>query len=1547
MLLSPPPPADPLTLSPPPVNTSSLSPPPAASPPLRSPPAPSYSVSPSSPTSQTAPPPRSISPPPKSVQLQPSNLSPPPSGSTLPPPSAASPSPDGSALPPPSDVIVQPPPASQRAPPPPSTSPPPARPTPSAYGQSAAPPDQPTDEPPSSPDSSPSYPPAAPRPLTPDPVSPILPPQDLLSSAPPPHYPPPIRAPQTGSRPPRPPWELASAPAAPSYPLQAFPSTPRQPPSNPQPLLPPSPPSTTQQATSPPPAPVWERLLDSLLESPLQRVGRPLTVLLRSRASLSVSTTQNWTAAISGPGSNQMTLRPLGRMDGPVEVPSATPAEYQWSVTVPGQQMQTAGKYRLFVYYNGSLSVPPVVTGNGSTVTVYPGPPEPSMCNIKVTPLANTTAVGDPVAIDLTLRDSYGNPASETSNVSVWLVGPASKRTILPGSNFSSLQGAAAGGSGSGSGSGSSGLFRYVHVLEAQELLTVWLNVSGTTVGNATLNVSITVPNVDTAATTTAETSKFDPAVNPMVSFNLTLPATSVTLYPGGAETMLADYRTLLASSAGLPSTDNVLASLSTASSTSGSVLLAFKVYFDSDWASTTSSFASMTSLEWFYFRLSNLPASVLQDKATYPDLDASVVKVTALSLSEPFASTLASKQSTATSSESAVSSPASITILSYDFDSDPVAAAPSSSSVLTLPAAAVPSPPMLTMLGQPYVEVLETEAFTDLGVTAYDVIDGFNVEARVTVRTCVRAPDPAALVAAANVAAVSTSHATGSRTTVSAAAAAAARATPPSAFTCSGASPTSSGGDKSAATSNQSLAIFASGAVTLKGNSISAATQMYLLSYSAVNSRGVAAAPRYRVLVIKSRCNGGEFWCPSLSACSISRVCSSGLARMSTALQMSRSASTSSAAAASAAASSALPEVDPSTLSVVSSPDGAMVVVSTDGRTMAIDPLSHTESSLSSSDSYSYGILGDIMAMGFDGLTMRFDGLTAAASSQQPVYVKDPLPPVITLLGSGQPALTPSGIAVMIDRVEVGSDWADPGASVWDAFDGDLTALLQTYGAAAVDTSRPTMQGLSYSYIVEYQASDLTGNLAQPALRLIRLVCPGSESICTDADGLPACTRDGICGSPESTATGSASTSTARSVEQPRLTLVGASLITIQQGTPFDRCTAVVPQDQPCDPGAVAADSRDGNLDLRVMVCGVPLRASRAGQTLLPLLLACNASTATPGIYTIVYSVANSAGRSTSVSRTLRVQAVCPDGEVLCADGMTCSEGGVCKADTNNPSTPNTVVSATAASSASTGRTQLALITAAAAPAFIKLPRGSTYAPCPTDADLTASSTPFCEPGATAVDSTGAVNLTDRVVVCPPSDCLYRTASAGSSSGGCSSDLLRRHTLAAKGLAGCGLNTLAPVGAIFNIDFWVWDYARPPSNATVRRTIVITDPCTDEAAPHFCSNGAGGFLCSPSPCDATATFLPPAATGPSITLLPSADVIYVEYGTASQVYLGPCASVYDTDSCGAVAVGSLLPTSPFGSITESDLTAQLSVINTTPCNMTANGNTSSLPTLW
>jgi hypothetical protein len=54
------------------------------------------------------------------------------------------------------------------------------------------------------------------------------------------------------------------------------------------------------------------------------------------------------------------------------------------------------------------------------------------------------------------------------------------------------------------------------------------------------------------------------------------------------------------------------------------------------------------------------------------------------------------------------------------------------------------------------------------------------------------------------------------------------------------------------------------------------------------------------------------------------------------------------------------------------------------------------------------------------------------------------------------------------------------------------------------------------------------------------------------------------------------------------------------------------------------------------------------------------------------------------------------------------------------------------------------------------------------------------------------ALNLTSRVVVCPPAKCI--------SSSGCSPAELQRHYFVTKGLKGCGIDTNAPEGTEFKV---------------------------------------------------------------------------------------------------------------------------------------------------
>ncbi len=546
----------------------------------------------------------------------------------------------------------------------------------------------------------------------------------------------------------------------------------------------------------------------------------------------------------------------------------------------------------------------------------------------------------------------------------------------------------------------------------------------------------------------------------------------------------------------------------------------------------------------------------------------------------------------------------------------------------------------------------------------------------------------------------------------------------------------------------------------------------------------------------------------------------------------------------------------------------------------------------------------------------------------------------------------------------------------------------MHTYGAGAVDTGRPTPAGQNFSAAVQYYVEDAAGNAAPQAQRLIRVVCPAGESYCTDQDGLPWCTSRGICGgsaapatsSSPGTSSSSSSTSAAAAAASfhPAIALNGPAYVEVPQLGLYDRCAASAAVGAPCDRGAAARDDQDGNLDRFVQVCGVPFR-TQAGQRPVPLLLACNISTDTPGTYTLDFTVTNSARRSANVSLTLRVVSICPAGEVLCSDRVSCSVDMVCLAAlpqqrasdagsiSSQASQTGSSPGGAAAASAPGGPTRAAanqppsisLVTADGLGPVVYIRRGSSYRPC-SGASPTAAAP--CEPGAVAFDpdaADGRGNLTDSVVVCPPAECFTR---------GCSPAELQRHRLAVKGLAGCPLDPMAAEGTAFQVrcwlgmvcvaalllylpitttclhmrtpaqpwpipapqvDFWVWDSGSPARSASVNRTVSITDPCPDPQAPHFCQLADGQpYSCTGVPCDQLARFLRAAPAAPNLTLLPSSETVFLEHRQPAPFYLGPCsgAEAAARGLCGAVASavgtgGSAL-----------DLTSSVSVADVSSC---------------
>ncbi len=74
----------------------------------------------------------------------------------------------------------------------------------------------------------------------------------------------------------------------------------------------------------------------------------------------------------------------------------------------------------------------------------------------------------------------------------------------------------------------------------------------------------------------------------------------------------------------------------------------------------------------------------------------------------------------------------------------------------------------------------------------------------------------------------------------------------------------------------------------------------------------------------------------------------------------------------------------------------------------------------------------------------------TAASTPATKAYISpvDTSPPKLTLLGSGKGAITSTGAVIMLDNVTWNAEWADPGATALDAVDGNLTRLVQSFGA-------------------------------------------------------------------------------------------------------------------------------------------------------------------------------------------------------------------------------------------------------------------------------------------------------------------------------------------------------------------------------------------------------------------------------------------------------------------------------------------------------------------
>lgn len=248
-------------------------------------------------------------------------------------------------------------------------------------------------------------------------------------------------------------------------------------------------------------------------------------------------------------------------------------------------------------------------------------------------------------------------------------------------------------------------------------------------------------------------------------------------------------------------------------------------------------------------------------------------------------------------------------------------------------------------------------------------------------------------------------------------------------------------------------------------------------------------------------------------------------------------------------------------------------------------------------------------------------DSTNHTTTAQRIVHVVDTQKPVINLLGDN-PLV-----------VECKAVFTDPGAEVIDACDTNLQAQV----SGSVNTN------VVGDYVLQYTATDSSGNSADPVQRLVRVVdttppvinliganpltlqCgvsyvdPGATAVDSCAGNLTVSVNSAQVNTQEpgtytvyySATDPSGNTGTAQRTVivqdtlPPVITLVGSNPLIVQCGSAFT------------DPGATAVDQCDGAVQVQ-----------RSGSV----------NTAVPGDYQITYTAVDSGGRSAQATRTVRV---------------------------------------------------------------------------------------------------------------------------------------------------------------------------------------------------------------------------------------------------------------------------------------------------------------------
>ena len=144
---------------------------------------------------------------------------------------------------------------------------------------------------------------------------------------------------------------------------------------------------------------------------------------------------------------------------------------------------------------------------------------------------------------------------------------------------------------------------------------------------------------------------------------------------------------------------------------------------------------------------------------------------------------------------------------------------------------------------------------------------------------------------------------------------------------------------------------------------------------------------------------------------------------------------------------------------------------------------------------------------------------VTAAAATALLFATPDVTPPVITILGAGQPFVTTTGSSGLITSLAVGGGtYVDPGAKAIKVRTNPLLPIIDlsnsfvSTGADAVITAAPTLP--SKPFVISYNVRDnaVPPNSAVTVHRRVQVLCKGDEVVCTNDDGTLSCSYGGIC---------------------------------------------------------------------------------------------------------------------------------------------------------------------------------------------------------------------------------------------------------------------------------------------------------------------------------------------------------------------------------------------------------------------------------------------------